>query len=97
MVCHINSQITRGVFVSHSSEQYFVEILLPCLITQNMNSRELWVEEDILIEERHCNQLYTRECLTYLEELLAVILKFLYSKGHYVDGFKIYLLDNLGR
>ena len=41
MVCHINSQITRGVFVSTQLSSTFVEILLPYLITQNRNSREL--------------------------------------------------------
>ena len=41
MVCHVNSQITRGIFVFTQLSSIFVEILLPYLLTQNLNYREL--------------------------------------------------------
>ena len=49
MVCHINSQITRGGFVFTQLSSISVEVLLPCLITQNMNSRDLWMEGKFFI------------------------------------------------
>ena len=89
MMCHIKSQITRGVFVSAQLSSIFIEILFPYLISQNINSRNFITEKGI-----NSNQLLTHSFIT-LRSIFAVILKLLCSERHFFEGLKYLLVATL--